>query len=95
MAIFKTYNGSDFGKNTNSNRRSWTITLNPDDLKSQANIKTTGKIKTIEISDMINVLQKHYAKLLIKEYVKATGDKSLDNELIDAWLKKQRSIKNK
>lgn len=70
-------------------KRTAVITLTPDE-RVKMDFKSSGDFTNVEIFDMINALQSHYAKMTVEDYTRETGDKSDDDKKFDAWLTKKR-----
>lgn len=69
-----------------------TITLQPDNEHSKANVETGG-VTNLEMLDMMKTLSSHFAKEVIKDYQELTGDKKIDPDKLDDYMKFLREAK--
>jgi len=71
-------------------KRSFRIVFTPDDPKKRFEANKTGNVTNLEILKGLDILEKHYATEVLKDYVKETGDKSENPEKLGAWLNKKQ-----
>lgn len=67
------------------------ITLTPDD-ESKADVQTGG-LTNLEMLDMMKTLSSHFAKAVIQDYQELTGDKRVDPDKLDDYMKFLREAK--
>ncbi len=57
--------------------RKCTIILTPDNESERVNVQT-GTVTNLEVLEALQVLSKHFAREICKEYAEITGDKNVD-----------------
>jgi len=72
--------------------RKCVITLTPDSTDKHMDVVGSNDFSIVEMFDMMDSLNKHFAKICIDNYILETGDKLVNEKLLDNWLAKKRKL---
>jgi len=71
-------------------KRYFKIMFTPDDPRKRFEASKGGDVTNLEILQGLEILQKHYAKAVIEDYERETGNTDADEKGLNEWLKKNQ-----